>query len=245
MKIVGPVRPEGLGHDRNLRIWLPRGYDANRANRVLVMFDGQNVFDDHGSFAGGWHAHTAVDDLATAKRRPPIVVGIDHGNEGRIRELSPFSVQGNEGKLDVFLEWIGRSVIPTVAEHVHIARGPVSTAVCGSSMGGLAALYGHFKRPDLFGGAIVMSPSLWVGGGAIFDWIQRQPTPMISRVYLDCGGREGRMMPMAARMAGHLQSRGYGEKQLMWRPDPRGTHSEANWRRRLPKALRFMYREAA
>ena len=32
------------------------------------------------------------------------------------------------------------------------------------------------------------------------------------------------------------------DDRLMWRADPRGTHSEAAWRRRLPAALRFMYR---
>jgi predicted alpha/beta superfamily hydrolase len=244
MKVLGPVRPDGLERERNVRIWLPRGYDANHAHRVLVMFDGQNVFDDDRSFAGGWHLHRAVDALATAKRRPPVVVGIDHGHEHRIHELSPFPVQGGDGKLDAFLEWIANGVLPLVAQHANIARGAVNTAIGGSSMGGLAALYAHFRRPDLFGGAIAMSPSLWVGRGAIFDFVAKQSTPMISRVYLDCGGREGRMIQLAERMASHLRERGYRGEQLMWRPDPKGTHSEQHWRRRAPKALRFMYREA-
>src|SRR3954468_23112097 len=43
-------------------------------------------------------------------------------------------------------------------------------------------------------------------------------------------------------MAEHLLERGYDSDSLMWRADARGTHSEASWRRRLPAALRFMYR---
>ena len=39
----------------------------------------------------------------------------------------------------------------------------------------------------------------------------------------------------------HLTARGWDSDRLMWRADARGTHSEAAWRRRLPKALRFMY----
>jgi len=45
------------------------------------------------------------------------------------------------------------------------------------------------------------------------------------------------------RMAQHLVARGYDADRLMWRADPKGTHSEADWRRRLPKALRFMYQQ--
>ena len=237
------MRPNGSERERQVRVWLPRGYDPSHAHRVLVLFDGQNVFDDRGSFAGGWHVHDAVDDLATSKRRPPVVVGIDHGHDHRIRELSPFPIHGGDGKLDAFLDWIATGVLPLVSQHAHIAHGPVNTAIGGSSMGGLAALYAHFRRPDLFGGTIVMSPSLWVGQGAIFDFVSRQSTPMISRVYLDCGSKEGRMIQLAQRMAGLLAARGYPAQQFMWRPDPKGTHSEAHWRRRVPKALRFMYRE--
>jgi hypothetical protein len=43
-------------------------------------------------------------------------------------------------------------------------------------------------------------------------------------------------------MTEHLVERGYDSDRLMWRAAPRGTQSEAAWRRRLPAALRFMYR---
>jgi hypothetical protein len=43
-------------------------------------------------------------------------------------------------------------------------------------------------------------------------------------------------------MTAHLAGRGYDDDRLMFRPDSRGAHNEASWRRRLPKALRFLYR---
>ena len=120
----------------------------------------------------------------------------------------------------------------------------VGAAVGGSSMGGLAALYAHFARPEEFGGALSMSPSLHVGRNAIFAWLAAQPTPPLSRVYLDCGVREGRgmLLPLAARVAAQLTARGYDTDRLRFRADPRGTHSEKCWRRRTPSALRFLYR---
>jgi predicted alpha/beta superfamily hydrolase len=111
-------------------------------------------------------------------------------------------------------------------------------------MGGLAALYAHHRNPDAFGGALCLSPSLWFGQRKIFGFVASQPRPSISRVYLDCGAREGNggMLALAASMADLLRSRGYPPSQLMWRPDRRGGHRESHWRRRLPKALAFMFR---
>jgi hypothetical protein len=49
------------------------------------------------------------------------------------------------------------------------------------------------------------------------------------------------MIKSVERMAELLRARGYGNDRLLYRPDARGTHSEAHWRRRLPKALRFQF----
>src|SRR5262245_6690597 len=67
--------------------------DRSAGRPVLFLFDGQNVFEDEPSFAGGWHAHKVVDRLARSRR--PVVVGIPHGGERRMAELSPFPVSGS------------------------------------------------------------------------------------------------------------------------------------------------------
>ncbi|HVY44771.1 MAG TPA: alpha/beta hydrolase-fold protein, partial [Minicystis sp.] len=148
------------------------------------------------------------------------------------------------GRTDELLDWIVGSVVPLVRARFPVVEGAVGASIGGSSLGGLAALYAHHRNPEAFGGAICMSPSLWFAGRAIFGFVGARARPSISRVYLDCGAREGRgrMIALAAEMAELLRRRGYAPEQLLWRPDPRGGHSEAHWRRRLPKALRFMFR---
>jgi predicted alpha/beta superfamily hydrolase len=211
---------------------------------VLYLFDGQNVFSDEGSFAGGWYVHEAADRLVPAARLvAPIVVGIDHGGEKRLDELGPWKQGDKGGRTDELLAWMGGTLMPVVQERFPVMTGPVGTVVGGSSMGGLAAMYAHCARPDLFGGAIVMSPSFWFAKRRIRKFVADSRRPPISRIYLDCGLREGKQMVEAAReMAVYLKARGYSEDQLMWRPDARGTHSERHWRRRIRKALRFMFR---
>jgi enterochelin esterase-like enzyme len=74
---------------RHVRVYVPP-HDAGGAPApVLYMFDGQNLFDDEPSYAGGWHLHRSVRALGLKHRRAPVIVGIDHGGTARIEELSP------------------------------------------------------------------------------------------------------------------------------------------------------------
>ncbi len=243
VNILGPFAVPGLA-PRRIRVYLPRAYDPAEPRFGLYLFDGQNVFDDDTSFAGGWHIHEIVETLAKSRRPVPVVIGIDHGGTERIHELSPFDIEDETGQAEVFLDWITGRLMPLLTAELNLVPGPFGAVIGGSSMGGLAAFWSHFHYPQSFGGAIVMSPAFWVAGQAIFADIAGQPTPPVSRIYLDGGKREdkGRLIPLLQRKADHLGERGYDSDRLMWRIDAKGTHSEKSWRRRLPKALRFMYR---
>ena len=71
-------------------------------------------------------------------------------------------------------------------------------------MGGLISLYAFFHAPETFGFAGVMSPSLWIGDGAIYADMEAAPcTP--GKIYLDNGTRE----PSARRMNALLLKKGY------------------------------------
>jgi enterochelin esterase-like enzyme len=229
---------------RAVRVYLPSTFTPQGPRFALYMFDGQNVFADETSFAGGWHLHEAVEKLARGRRLAPIVVGIDHGGAERGNELSPFPFAGSSGQLDLLLDWMGGTLSPWLGERLPLIGEPLGAVAGGSSMGGLAAIYAHFRHPELFGGALAMSPSLWVADAEILRWVAGRPAPEVSRIYLDCGAREGRggLLPLVAALAAELQNRGYDQDHLMFRPDPRGAHNEKSWRRRLPKALRFFYR---
>ncbi len=241
--LLGPFEVPGHA-PRLVRVYLPAGFTPEVPRFALYMFDGQNVFDDAPSFSGGWHLHEAVERLARRGRQAPVVVGIDHGGSARIDELSPFPMESCSGLLCGLLDWLTEGLMPRLAAELPLIGGPLGAVVGGSSMGGLAALYAHFSKPQSFGGALAMSPSFWVAEGAIQQWVSEQPVPQVSRIYLDCGVREGRgtAMPAVAAMAAHLATRGYESERLLFHSDPRGAHSEASWRRRLPRALRFFYR---
>jgi predicted alpha/beta superfamily hydrolase len=239
LKITGPYEiVPGVPPQRHVRIYEPRRVPQHE-RPTLLLFDGQNVFDDEPSFAGGWRAHTTVERLAR-NVAPPVVVGVDHGAEHRISELSPFDFGKTRGSLEGFLDWLIAWLLPRLRDEHRLSADPRQTIIGGSSMGGLAALYAALKRPDVFGGAIAMSPSLWLARGAMLDWVKRNQLPS-TRIYLDAGAREagGRMVAAAERMASALEAS--GRVQLMFHVDAKGQHREADWRRRLLPALRFHF----
>lgn len=220
-------------HPRRIRVHVPERVD--RPAPLLVLFDGQNVFGDEGSYAGGWHADAATDQLPSTIRRP-ILVGVDHGGVHRIQELWQ--------DLDRFLAFVKHQVLPAV--RTRWATDPTQTVIGGSSMGGLAAFAANLRDAATFGSALVMSPSLWVDKGAVFREMRHRPVPRPSRIYLDVGQRERGVMPeLAARLARELDHRGYDKQDLLWRPDRLGTHQERHWQRRLPKALKFLFRRSS
>lgn len=242
---VPALSAPGWGH-RALSIYLPPHYFQSQERYPLALFfDGQNVFGHEGSFAGGWLLHEALDQRASKGKRVPVVAAIHHGGHGRTEELSPWGLHRRaRAKGDAFLDWVSGPLIRSLEAELRLESGPESRLLAGSSLGGLMALYGFFRHPEVFGGALSMSPSLWVGGGAIFPFVAQQSLPWTRKLYLDCGQREGRgqAFRQAKHMAQLLEAQGFQPGQdLMWRPDSKGAHNERNWGRRLPKALRFFY----
>jgi predicted alpha/beta superfamily hydrolase len=238
---LGPFDVPGFS-PRMVRVCVPPRR-SHAAPPVLYLFDGQNLFHDEPSFAGGWHLHTTVARIAARRERAPIVVGIDHGGHERIGELSPFPTRMGHGRLEGFLEWMVRELVPRIGHAFGTSSDPADIGIGGSSMGGLAALYAHFRHPYRFGRAMSMSPSLQIGQGALFDWIASQARPFPSRIYIDAGALEvgGHLLRATASLAQRLAERGYDAQSLKFVAAKRGAHNEKAWRRRAPGAIRFLF----
>jgi predicted alpha/beta superfamily hydrolase len=226
-----------------LTVYLPPDYaSSNQRYEVAYLFDGQNLFGDEGTFSGGWHLHDALDEHWAKGKRVPIVIGIHHGGATRADELGPWGIgRGHHGRGDQMLAWVVGALKDMVAEEMRVLTGPEHTMIGGSSLGGLLALYGACRHPNFFGKCLSMSPSLWVHRGAIFQVVREARFRSDARIYLDFGGREPGFRTAEA-LAGVFESRGLVDAEgLMWRPDAKGAHNERSWRRRVPKALRFLY----
>ncbi len=220
---------------REVQLAAPPGWDpvTGPALPVLYLQDGQNLFDPATSFAGHWGVLETLAELGGA--HPMLVVGVPNLGVGRLKEYSPFddAIRGI-GEGVGYLKWLSTVVKPLVDAHCATLPGRAHTAVGGSSMGGLFAIYAVLGGAATFGAAVVMSPALWYADGAVFRWLRRQPGP-VGEVYLDVGLLEGEDTVFdARRMHDLLLDRGWTlGTSLHYLEDAEGDHDEATWARRL------------
>jgi predicted alpha/beta superfamily hydrolase len=251
-RIAGPD-----GRERHLLVWLPPSYErAGRDYPVIYMHDGQNLFDAATSYAGSWEVGSTMERLSR-EGFEAIVVGVPNARRGRIDEYAPFRDRALRagGGGDAYLEFLAGAVKPRIDAAFRTRPAAAQTALVGSSVGGLISLYGFFARPETFGLAGALSPSLRLGGDETFRFVRDAGAPR-GRIYLDVGTREAdsgrgglaaavrsrRHTRAARRMRDLLIRKGYRPGADLLHVEARGDrHHESAWGRRLPGALRFLY----
>jgi predicted alpha/beta superfamily hydrolase len=243
LEVLEGIHSPELGNQRDVLVYLPPSYRRSRRSYpVFYMQDGQNLFDPSTSFAGEWGVGRAMN-AAARRGLEAIVVGVPNMGSERLDEYSPFpdATAGGGGKGAAYAAFLAHTLKPIVDERFRTERGRTQTVVAGSSMGGLISLVALLRHPDTFGGAGVLSPSLWFAGGAIFSEVERSPF-VPARIYLDIGAQEGpEHVANARRMRDLLLSQGYRfGRDLRWLESRCGRHDERSWGRRFARALPFL-----
>ncbi len=108
-------------------------------------------------------------------------------------------------------------------------------------MGGLISLYGFLRRPDIFGFAGVMSPSLWFARGAIFGDAQRHGA--LERPALSGhrhGGRAAQVRHTREMVRMLRRKARQPRLQLRYVEDRGAAHNEAAWAARFERAIRWL-----
>lgn len=236
--VVASVFSPELENRRRVLVYLPPSYgQAGMHFPVLYMQDGQNLFDPATAFGGqSWQVGETMSRLAQ-EGREAIVVAVDHMDALRIAEYNPFAAW-QQGQGEQYVRFLTDTLKPAIDHDFHTRPGRSGTAILGSSMGGLISLYAAVTRPEIFGMAGVMSPSLWVAGGAIRRVVAEHARPG-SKFYLDSGSHESSAAPMRDLLLTKGFQPGHDLMYLLGRGD---RHTESAWARRLPNALRFLLR---
>ncbi|PKL76679.1 MAG: hypothetical protein CVV27_09065 [Candidatus Melainabacteria bacterium HGW-Melainabacteria-1] len=189
-----PLEIPGIEGERPLTLYLPPDYltETDRYYPIAYLFDGQNLYD-RSAWPLGWNLHHLLDERAAEGLDVPIVVGLHHG-ANRDEELCPWPAErGQTPRGDTLLDWIVDELHPQLAAQLRIDDQPEARMVGGSSLGGLLALYAGFRHSHFFGKVMAMSPSLWVGDGAIYNYIAEAAflhNIDFLRLYIDCGALE-------------------------------------------------------
>lgn len=223
---------------KKIWIYLPENYSASaKKYSVIYMHDAQNLFDAKTSYVGEWNVDEKLDSL----KAQVIVVGIEHGNEKRIEELTPFKNEKyGGGKADNYLEFIVKTLKPYIDKNYRTKTKAKNTIIFGSSLGGLVSYYGALKYPEVFGKAGVFSPSFWYTND-IYTFTEKIPK-IKTKFYFLCGDKEDEnMVKDMTKMEKLLDTkRCYCFHLTKSKVVKGGEHNEKLWRDGFVKAVLWL-----
>ena len=227
--------------ERRAYIYLPASYERDTTKRypVMYMFDGHNVFfDGDATYGKSW----GMNKFMNRSKKDLIIVAIEcnHEGNGRIVEYSPMNYENASmgkirGKGRVYMNWLVTTLKPYIDENYRTLPDRCNTIICGSSMGGLMALYGAMVYNHVFQRAACLSPSLWVAPGKVLEMIARSHVRRDTCIYMDYGSEE--MFNHAANAEALISTSHLlltKQVNLAFRIVPGGTHSEASWEKQIP-----------
>ena len=245
-----------FGNTRMLRVWLPPEYDDPvnllRYYPVFYLNDGQNLFDRGSAYTGvEWQVDETADRLIREKAIPPmILVGIDNAQKDRPKEylsyrsLNPPQLRP-QGKR--YPDFLINEVMPFLYERYRIGRGPENTGLGGSSLGAIISLYTVMDRPGVVGRLLLESPSLFISNRQLLKHslaVRQWPERIVLAIGTRESGNQERDKEIVddVRELEHILRRaGLGEERLLMKIDEGATHSEGDWARRFPGALKFLF----
>lgn len=213
---------------KKIWIYLPKSYKtSNKKFPVIYMHDAQNLFDKETSYVGEWKVDEALDSLENPEA---IIVGIEHGEEKRIDELTPFPHEKyGGGKADAYLDFLVNNLKPHVDSTYRTLGSYENTGIFGSSLGGLISFYAALKYPETFGMIGVYSPSFWFND-KIFDMAENAELNTNTRFYFLVGTDESEeMLPDLKRMIKILSDNGLSPENFKAKYIEGGKHNETMW----------------
>ena len=182
------IKAPQLNTTKKIWIYLPKNYETSQKKYpVMYMHDGQNLFDAKASFVGEWNVDEKLDSL----KAQVIIVGIEHGGDKRIDELTPYkNSKYDGGNADNYLEFVVKTLKPEIDKKYRTKTNARNTGIMGSSLGGLVSYYAILKYPEIFGKAGVFSPSFWFSRKEIIELTNATPK-LKTKIYFLCGDNEG------------------------------------------------------
>ncbi len=248
-----------LSNRRFIDVYLPPGYHYKqyKSYPVLYMHDGNNLFDPSISFGGvTWEVDTTIEDLIKNNLMEEIiVVGISNTNN-RDYEYTWTSMyldyeevkQGGGGRK--YSRFVVNELKPFIDKKYRTLPFRETTAVLGSSLGGLISFYLGLYYPHVFSMIGIMSPSLWWGNGIAFRHV-KDYVPN-SKIWLDMGTREydeedpeedpEENIKNVRRLKKEFLKLGYVEDEDMgYFEHQDGEHNESAWAERLHLPLTFFF----
>jgi enterochelin esterase-like enzyme len=240
-----------LQGERDISVYVPPGYEeqTERQYPLLILQDGQNLFDPATSFIRGktWRmAETADDAIDAGEVEPLIIAGVANAGERRLAEYTPSrDMKLGGGNAGQYALMVTRELLPFLRANYRLRSGAADTGIGGSSLGGLVSLWIGLRHAEIFGKLAVLSPSVWWNHRYILAYLNDVAPELVRRprIWLDVGDQEGRRTLADTRaLDGRMLALGWREDvDLHFEEVAGGAHDEASWAERVRPMLRFLF----
>jgi enterochelin esterase-like enzyme len=211
-----------LGNRRRIHVYLPPGYDEERARRFPTLW-----VHDGGEYLHRGRLPTVLDNLIFSRAIGPLIaIMVDPVMRGR-------EYRANE-EYAAFLE---SELLPHVEGHYRAQAQREARGVMGASLGGLSAFYVALTRPQLFSRVGGQSSALHLEEAKIAALLSNLRAG--AAFYLDVGTYEPRYLPTHRRIVALLNALGY---PCVFQQLGAG-HNWTSWRAHLKDLLTCLWRQ--
>lgn len=239
-----------LDEQRTINIYLPAGYnDSDTARYPVIYVPDGGVEEDFVHFAG-LVQYSSQPWIGKFPRS--ILVGIENTNRQRdftfpVSNLDFLAKVGfrkenipQYGGSEKYINFLEHELQPYIREQF---RTTGTTTVIGESLGGLLVTEIFAKHRQLFTNYIIISPSLWWGGGQLLKDLKAAELPgngIVTKVYL--GVPQKNEMPFMFTDAEQLASilRARKDTKLYFDYLPKETHATVS-HQAVYNAFRLLY----
>ena len=258
--------PSNHVDSRPIYVWLPPNFNPKEKHNLLIMHDGQNLFDGTKTWNGQeWELDEWAAKLISENRvNSFIIVGIHNSGKNRWNDYFPENsydfvsdikyLGKNKPPLNanLYLKYIVNEVIPYTRSKYLKSSNDFKIIIGGSSMGGLISMYAAFEYPEIFDGAICMSTH-WPGAyviddnplpDAIFNYMSKNiPISKNKRFYFDYGdkGLDKHYPQYSKTLDSIFTQNGYSNQNYRNMYFKNESHNEEAWSKRVNIPLKFIF----
>lgn len=225
---------------KKIWIYLPACYfQTDKAYPVVYIHDGQTMFDRNIPYAGEKRADDVLDELQAQF----IAVGIEHDEEKRTDELTPFTNQKyGGGNGDAYLDFIINTLKPYIDKTFGTKTDAGNTFIMGKSLGALISYYALLKHPGIFSKVIAFSPSFWFND--IVYALTEAAGKIEAKVYFMAGTNEGSsMIPNMERIVDLIRPKVHNPDDIYVKIVKGGKHNEKLWAKEMPEAFAWIMKD--
>jgi predicted alpha/beta superfamily hydrolase len=236
-----------LNRKRRIWVYLPPNYETDTTKHFPVMYmqNGQNLFNITDGGSDEWKIDETLNALSLKGDKGCIVIGVEAQVKDSLQaEYTPWRTPTNWHTEGVaYADFIVNTLKPYIDAHFRTKKDRLNTAIGGSMMGGLEAIFIASEHQNVFSKAAIFSPSLSYSDSCFLQLRQRGKQRFM-RYYIVSGTDEDATRTAdIEKMIATFREIGYNFEEAKVVKKIDGEPTEWFWAREFPNAYKWLFKE--